>query len=351
MNEKRKLEGIQVLRGIAFLEIFLGHCGVKICSAAFGVSIFMILSGFCMAINYLPKVDKFSLSPIESVKFGISKVKKLYGLHLLMLAAVYVIIQMPTTGEAIPRLIREFFLVKCWKPHSADYFAYNGVTWYLATYFYVCIAAPYVLRLIAKIKKEQTMILLGSFVYGMMVIVGYGLTRYQLPIGDDFALWFTYICPFYRLLDFSLGVMIGWLFISQKKSRKVHTAWINIREVFALCVFVLAEIIFIPMERWSTGLCYNAFFAPASLLIVWIFAKNAGKITKALNQKWLIAVGNISAFTFIVHQVVIRGMSLYVYRLFPLGVPLIMKIAVNFMLTVGIAYGYLYVQNKKHSVY
>ena len=133
MKENQKIVGLQVLRAIAFLEIFLGHCGVEICSATFGVSIFMMLSGFCMAINYIPKQESISLSPVQCVKFGISKVKKLYSLHLIMLLLMYIIVKMPTSGEAIPKLIRDIFLVKCWWTSSDDYFAYNGVTWYLAT--------------------------------------------------------------------------------------------------------------------------------------------------------------------------------------------------------------------------
>ena len=342
-----KLEGIQTLRAIAFLEIFLGHCGVSICSATFGVSIFMILSGFCMAINYLPKAEKLPILPIGSVKFAISKVKKLYVLHLLMLAAIYVIVKMPTTGEAIPRLIREFFLVKCWKTHSEDYFAYNGVTWYLSTYLFVCIGAPYVIRLVSKIKKQKMVCLFAGAIYIFMVAIGYGLTRYTIPIGDDFARWFTYICPVYRVLDFTLGVLLGWIFLTYQEKECLWRA--NVLELLAVIVFVATEVVFIPMEKWSTGLCYNAFFVPASLLIVWVFARNAGLITNALKRKWLIAIGNISALTFVIHQVVIRGMNMYVYRLVSVELSLAVKVIINLLLTVGIAYSYLYFQNKKHS--
>ena len=76
MGDKKRLAGIQTLRAIAFLEIFLGHCGIQWCAASFGVSIFMILSGFCMAINYLPKADRLNLSPVSCVKFAFDKIKK-----------------------------------------------------------------------------------------------------------------------------------------------------------------------------------------------------------------------------------------------------------------------------------
>ncbi len=82
---KKQIESLQILRAIAFLEIFLGHCGITFFTGAFGVSIFIVLSGFCMALNYLPKADKISLSPVSNIKYALLKIKKLYGLHLVML--------------------------------------------------------------------------------------------------------------------------------------------------------------------------------------------------------------------------------------------------------------------------
>ena len=53
LDKKRKIESLQILRAIAFFEIFLGHCGIRIFTGSFGVSIFVVLSGFCTALNYL----------------------------------------------------------------------------------------------------------------------------------------------------------------------------------------------------------------------------------------------------------------------------------------------------------
>ena len=310
MAKSGRIDSIQILRAIAFLEIFLGHCGIDFFAGSFGVAIFTVLSGFCMAINYLPKTEKLSLSPVKNVKFGISKVGKLYGLHLIMLAIMYVIVKMPTSGEAIPRLVVDVLLLKCWRPHSEDYYSYNGVAWYLSMYMFVCMLAPYVMKLIAKIKNKKQLFGLAAVVYLVMLGVGYYVSVVQIPIGDGFAKWLTYICPLYRILDFSLGAMLGWFYLNCDWKKVQSGIWAFILEIFAIAAFVISEWAYLPVKENYMGIGYTVYFTLTALLLVWTFAVNGSVITKVLNNKLLLWLGNISSLTFLIHQVVIRAVKM-----------------------------------------
>lgn len=342
VGDKKRLAGIQTLRAIAFLEIFLGHCGVQWCAASFGVSIFMILSGFCMAINYLPKADKFDLSPVSSVKFAFDKIKKLYPLHLIMAAAIYVIVQMPTSGKAIPRLIKEILLVKCWTTHSEDYFAYNGVAWYLSTYLFICMMAPYALKLISKIKNKVQLLISGACIYVFMLGLGYYLSLAQIPIGDTFAKWATYINPFYRILDFSLGAMLGWLFLRRQEEDTKNRKMVHLLEFAALAAFILQEYAYLPVKENYMGIGYNVYFTLSSLLIVWVFAVSGGIVTKLLNNKVFLWIGNLSGYMFLIHQVVIRGLKMYTGKSLSGTIHLLYIITGTFVISVAGAYIYIY---------
>ena len=128
-----------------------------------------------------------------------------------------------TVSEARLRfMLKEFVLIKCWMPHSEDYYAYNGVSWYLSTYLFVCMLAPYVLKLVSKIKNQTQLFISGSVIYIVMFGAGYLLSLVQIPIGDGFAVWLTYICPLYRILDFSLGVMLGWMFLHRPEQKLMY---------------------------------------------------------------------------------------------------------------------------------
>ena len=343
LSDKKRLTGIQTLRAIAFLEIFLGHCGVEWCAASFGVSIFMILSGFCMAINYLPKADRLKLSPVSNVKFAFEKIKRLYPLHLMMLAVIYVVVKMPTSKKAIVRLIREVLLVKCWTTHSEDYFAYNGVAWYLSTYLFICMLAPYALKVISKIKNKVQLLVSGACVYVFMLGFGYYVSVVQISIGDTFAKWVTYINPLYRILDFSLGAMLGWLFLRRSQEEKSGLK-VHLLEVLAVAAFVLQEYAYLPVKENYMGIGYNVYFTISSLLIIWVFAISGGFVTKILNNKILIWIGNLSAYTFLIHQVVIRTVKMFTGKSLEGNVRLLYVIVSSFVITVIGAYIYIYLE-------
>ncbi len=315
-------------------------------AGSFGVAIFTVLSGFCMAINYLPKADRLSLSPVKNVKFGVSKVWKLYGLHLIMLAIMYVIVKMPTSGEAIPRLIVDILLLKCWRPHSEDYYSYNGVAWYLSMYMFVCMLAPYVMKLIAKIKNKKQLAGFAVIIYAVMLGIGYYVSVVNIPIGDGFAKWLTYICPLYRVLDFSLGAMLGWLYLNCDWKKNLTTGKAFLLEAAALAAFIISEKAYLPIKENYMGIGYTVYFTLTALLLVWTFAVNGSVITKALNNRVLLWIGNISSLTFLIHQVVIRWVKMNLDKNAMGEWYLLVVIIVCFAITITGAEAYLFLQKK-----
>ena len=300
-----RIQTIQVLRAIAFMEIFLGHCGVTFFTGSFGVSIFIVLSGFCMAINYLPKIENIQTSFAANVKYAVSKIKNLYGLHLVMLVCAYLLAKMPTSVGAIKRLVMDALLVQSWSPHADDYFSYNGVAWYLSTYLFILILAPWVMKVLSKRKKPSHLIAGMTAVFAGMVVIGLFVTRRQIPIGNNFAFWLTYISPVYKLLEFIMGAAFGALLFTWKKEPK-EKACANILEMTAIAAFVGVICIFHKIEGVYQGLCYTALFTPVSILLVYVFARSRGIFMKVLNNPVLLWMGNLSSYLFLIHQVVIR---------------------------------------------
>lgn len=60
--DKPRLRSIQGLRAIAFIFIFLSHAEI-IAAGPAGVSIFLVLSGFCLSYAYMDR-------PVELTKWG-----------------------------------------------------------------------------------------------------------------------------------------------------------------------------------------------------------------------------------------------------------------------------------------
>lgn len=308
LQSKRKIETLQVLRATAFLEIFLGHCGIRFFTGAFGVSIFIVLSGFCVAINYLPRVDIQKVTLKNNFRYAISKIKGLYGLHLLMLFFAFLLAKMPGTVNAVKRLALDVLLLQSWSPYTEDYFSYNGVAWYLSVYLFLSLMSPWIMKFLSGLKRRREVLFLMTSVFGGMVIIGIFVNFRQIPIGDNFAFWLTYICPVYRLAEFLLGASLGWLYLNTESQalKKVTTA--TMAEILTAAAFVGMICIFHKIEGVYPGLCYTALFTPISLLLVWVFAYGKGLVMKMLNRKILLWLGNLSSYVFLIHQVVIHWM-------------------------------------------
>ena len=309
LKNNGRIETLQILRAIAFLEIFLGHCGITFFTGAFGVSIFIVLSGFCMGLNYLPKADKLRLSPVSNVKNALGKVKKLYGLHLIMLAAAYLLAKMPTSAEAIKRLVMDVLLLQSLSPYSADFFSYNGVAWYLSTYLFLCVFSLYVIKLVSRCKSRKCVITVAMVGYAVMAVIGFALTKKTVPIGDGFAFWFTYIFPGYRILEFALGVLLGWLYLNAEKKECSKVVFSTALECVAVITFIVVIKVFHKMEGIYDGICYTALFTPVSLFLVAVFAMSKGWVMKAFNNPVFLWLGNLSTYTFLIHQVMIRWLK------------------------------------------
>lgn len=314
LQKKNKIETLQVLRLIAFLEIFLGHCRILFFTGAFGVSIFIVLSGFCVAINYLPKVDMQKITMKNNFRYAISKIKGLYGLHLLMLFFAFLLAKMPGSVNAFKRLVLDVLLLQSWSPYGADYFSYNGVAWYLSVYLFLLFVSPWMMGFLSRLKGRQEVLFLMAVVFGGMVIIGMFVNFLKILIGDNFAFWLTYICPVYRLAEFFLGASLGWLYLRlDGPALKKEAAWAAV-EVFAAAAFVGIICVFHKIESLYPGLCYTALFTPVSLLLVFVFACSKGFLIKILNHKILRWLGNLSSYAFLIHQVVIRWLGTILNR-------------------------------------
>lgn len=86
----KRLEQIEALRGIAFLGVFLSHTGIVCFGAAghWGVSIFLVLSGFMMMYSYYDKNRITQSGFFYCIQFSAHKIRKLYPLHILTMLSM-----------------------------------------------------------------------------------------------------------------------------------------------------------------------------------------------------------------------------------------------------------------------
>ena len=84
MTDKKLISSLQGLRAVAFLSVVLSHCGAP-WLGPWAITVFVALSGFLMTCNYY---DRPRTAPglRSAIVFSFQKIRKLYPLHLIMMA-------------------------------------------------------------------------------------------------------------------------------------------------------------------------------------------------------------------------------------------------------------------------
>ena len=113
----------------------------------------------------------------------------------------------------------------------------------------------------------------------------------------------------------------------------LSTVW----EVLCLC-FIAVLFVFVQSEPITFDIWWSRtqIYIPVSAFSVWIFATNKGILTRLLTCGPLVWIGDLSAFAFLTHQVVIRYCSKVCERLSYSNTLLI--ISIEFVITLASAW-------------
>lgn len=352
---KERLDALQALRALAFLGILLCHGYNDRFDVAgkWGVSVFFVLSGFLMMYSYEERELKCSLR--DNLRFAFQKLRRLYPLHLIMtLVIAPVALQELLRSFSMRGLFKEGFglfmnltLTQAWMPKTYYYFSWNGVAWYLSACTFLYFMFPFLHRWFQRNGRKGCAILCMAGTFTLMLMAGCVGDLLPIParLSDDFTRWFTYVSPLYRLGDFTMGCCLGHLFLNRtdesaaeeqkrepgqrkeqikgeqedrsgRKERRnqMSRGFITALEVIALLQAPIACLLYFNRAPilGSEPIRYTLLFLPGSLLLVWLFAAKEGQITRFLANPVMIGLGDLTPYTFLIHQAVV----IYIARLY-----------------------------------
>ena len=339
---------------MAFINILILHCEGP-ASGACGVSIFLVLSGFLMMYSYYDRDLSCSLK--DCITFSVKKIKRLYPLHIIMMALPMlfslrsIILNFSYKGllDFIIQIILNITLLQAWVPVTKFYFSLNMVAWYLSVCLFIYAVFPFILRKFKKMKMNK-IIFVGIIVFVCQIIVCI-LLKFFNPFSTSY--YFTYIFPIFRLGDFVIGCCLGYIFINVDFNFNRTQA--TIIEFISLILFACSEFVFLK----SIGILgsyhfkYSVLFIPSSVTLVMTFAINKGFISKALAWKSIVYIGNISPYAFLIHNNIIIIVRIFMYKLILSESSMWFKpvlIVVSFVLTVLSSAAYMAIERKLRPV-
>ena len=299
---KDKINVVQGLRGLAILLIVLWHLndifpGNLPKTGDRGVEIFLLISGFLIGIKYINSNKMNTLR--DTFLYSVNKIKKMYPLYILsgLLMLTIEMIKIHSFSEFIElskKTVSYFFVIQSWIPNEDFYWCLNGVAWFIPVImFCYFMTAP----ILALIRTVDGRILIGIFLVlkGIIEIVCF------FYLDTEMATYITYICPAYRVLDYSIGIFIASVYMknnqeSQKKGRSVMTAAV-------VCIYLFAVLF---LYHYLSYTVYHFFETFIVLLIV---NKENVLLNKVLENKIFVGLGNISMEIFLTHLPVITYAS------------------------------------------
>lgn len=358
MDNKNRLTVLQGIRALAFLGIFSEHAGITHLGS-WGVSCFLILSGFLMYYNYGDNVEETQYYFWDNVRLAIKKVLKIYPLHCLtLLVAIPIYFNMARFDNVrhiviwIFKLISNIVLLQSWVPKSEFYWSFNAVSWYLSLQLAMYFAFPYIRKRINRNTNNKRIglsafliVIVQIVISSLLISQSARISQIPLTISDDLTFYLTYICPLYRLGDFYLGCIVGYFFVHKRKLCFNNAIVYSLLEIAIVLFLFLLQIIYnkqigiIGNDAFRNDLLYTF----QVVFLIYIMALRKGVVSKyILSSTILVELGNISGYCFLFHQLVIVVMR----RIYGTNMSNLSIAIISIMLTVGLAYIWKYGMTK-----
>ena len=204
--KSKRLYGIDFLRIIAIIIIFIGHSAIQFnCNYSFlsplinlrvpAMTLFFMLSGFVLYVTY-GRTNLFSQEKLKEyyVKRAIGIIPTYY-----LIAIVYIVFcGKESLVEVLKLLPLELTVMQATLP-GLEYISHNGGTWFVSCLIIAYFLYPFLQELLKMVSIR------------LIFFLGVGVSCFLDYISEP------YISPVYRTLEFFLGIILSAIVINLEK--------------------------------------------------------------------------------------------------------------------------------------
>lgn len=309
-----RYEALDSWRGICASMVMIYHFAIAshfypvgfIRNSFLFVDFFFVLSGFVIAINYEDRLKQ----GFGVVRFMALRLGRVWPLHAFLLAAFIVLelilLAVPFLQAAIGRgafsddahsiaaIFTNLTLVHS-LPGVHEDVTWNGPSWSISVEFYTYLIFAVGLWIVSRLPKSNWFLIFG--VLGIMIAAPIFIYNF----GAKQNIFLTTGGGLVRCLyGFAAGVLASKILLAYKDQilalfRKPYVA--TLLEVVA----TLGTIVFVSLIGFSS---FNLLAPYLFLIVILIFAPQAGAISKFLLMKPLLRLGALSYSIYLVHYIV-----------------------------------------------
>ncbi|MFE5320224.1 acyltransferase family protein [Paenibacillus sp. NPDC056579] len=304
------LHSLTSFRFVAAMMVFLYHVNLfkQFELGTAGVQFFFVLSGFILAYNYRSKFSQLTLN--QTKKFYLARFAKIYPVHVLTFVISIPLVVMyfhPNGLYAVKFAVMSainLMLIHSFIPSQATYFNFNGVSWTLSVESVFYLTFPFIIWLFTKFRVTRNVLKSLIVLFAAWLIMF--LLNMNLDADNNLWVWMLHIFPITRLFEFMTGVLLGIIFIEQSTNKLKfvnNTKLFHWLELLSLLSFVISLVL---SKQMSPAIVRGVYFVPVWCFLIYVFAFQKGVLSKALSNKWLVYLGEISFSFYMIHQLVIR---------------------------------------------
>jgi peptidoglycan/LPS O-acetylase OafA/YrhL len=300
-------------------------------TAAEGMTLFFVLSGFVIFLNYSRSID----TAAGLWNFFVARFARLYPLYIicvaydLLIAFSYNHFPSDHTG-ALPFYIS---LTQSWLyiPISGNALVYQfgllpSVSWSISTEWFFYFAFPFICAAVLPLKSSRNRLLAAisfsivatalvtTLNLGAGIIQNFGTEHFgsiAATVQDGLFRWVVYFSPYVRVFEFALGCLCAALFtgLSEPSNREQRFG----------AGLTLAAIVGIVGIHWlmfgvaSNSLAHvliqqlhmNFGFAPLMAVLIFCCARYKNGVVRLVSGKWIVLGGEASYSMYLLHFLII----------------------------------------------
>ncbi len=266
-----------------------------------GVGFFFVLSGFILTYKYHATFTSLGTAALR--RYSVSRIARIYPVHLLTLAIAILMLNAPVHLEnAVQIAIINGALLHSFVPMFDFYNSYNIPSWSLSDEIFFYALLPGFLALWPRIGATS---LRKAVMAGVVVWLLPFMTVWLFRDVES-ANWDFYYSPYFRLFDFLMGISLGYIFL-QLRGVEISARLMNWLEVSSIGVFLVA---FLFSSNIHQSFRYAVYYTPFIGLIVLTFAFQKGYVSRFFSHPFLVGLGEISFSFYMLHALILQFIQL-----------------------------------------
>ena len=280
------LPALTGLRIIAAALVFLSHVpkpegfnptAARWMSSGYnGVTLFFVLSGFVLMLNYP--------NGVQPRRYFVARFARIYPLYLLVLAVS--VWDRHRLGMSSPGLWQHALGIQAWSPDLQNAMGINGPAWSVIVEQLICAMFALLVIPARKMTTRQATATMAAVV----AVLG-AVTWWFAANRPDMAHQWLYRTPLSRLGDFTVGMMLCLLFV-----RSSIPTWVG--RVLYLSGFAVAGWLMLQPWMYVSAWSFDAgYLLPAAAIIVGLAIAPPRWITTRV----MVAAGEASFAFYLIH--------------------------------------------------